>query len=576
MRLFALALLLPLAARADDWVEFRSGPFEVWTNAGSDSARVVLNHLEQMRHIVGRAVGKPELATNWPVRVVVMKNAEPAPPALARDTYTAALPSKGAIPAAWTRELVRIFIEDGALRMPPDLEAALIAFYSTAQIQGTRITLGAPVAPAERDLAWAKVHLLQTSPEYAGKIRALLYNLQQGVEPDAAFRNAFGKSAGEIDKQAAAYLAAGQFGTWPGNARPINAQRDFHASYETPPFAVALADLKLVKRAADARAAYEALLKTAPAAAHEGLGLLALAGKRMDDARREFAAAVAAGTTSARAQLEYARLEENPAKKRAALAEAAKLNPRWPEPHAVRAAMETDPLRKQQALEAAAKLAPRDAALWRALAESDMAVNKYPEAARAWAAAERASVDEAERASIREARRSIEERRLEWQAEERRRAEAEREKDLRAVREKALAEIRAAEARANRGAPPAPADRKIVPLFEGPPPDRRVRGRITSIECVRGTARFTVQTDAGAVLRLIASQPAKVIVFGPRSEDHKFECGPQKPPRQAIIEYFRKEDPKTGSSGEVASIEYAPPPGPSPDAPKPRKKLGPQ
>jgi hypothetical protein len=282
---------------------------------------------------------------------------------------------------------------------------------------------------------------------------------------------------------------------------------------------------------------------------------------------------VEAGSTSARAHLEYARVAENAAKRRQALEQAVKLNPGWAEPHAVRASIETDPLRKLQALEGAAKLAPRDAGLWRALAEQYLAVNKYGEASRAWMSAEHAATSDAERKGIRAARQSIEDKRLEWQEAERKRLQEEREREIRAVREKALAEVRAAEARANRAAPPAPADRKIVPMFEGAAPQGRVRGRISRIECIAPMARFTVLAEAGTV-RLLAREPAKVVVFGEGTA--KFDCGAQKPPRLAVIEFFPKEDRKTGTAGEVATIEYVAEPEPSPDAPTvpERKKLG--
>ncbi len=569
LRFLALALLLPAVAAADDWVEFKSGPFEVWTNAGNREAREVLNHLEQVRYVVGTALGNPELTTTWPIRVLVMKKAVPFAPALARDTYTAALPSNAPIPREWVHRLVRLLIEDGARRMPPEIESGLAAFYSTMQVEGTRITLGAPVPPAERDEAWARIHLLQTTPEYSGKIRVLLYNLQHGVDPGPAYRNAFGKDPGEIEKQAAAYLAAGKFGTWPGNSKPISAQRDFRPSYEAPPAAVGLADLKLVAHATDAAAAYEALLKTAPAVANEGLGLLATA---PEGRRKYLAAAVEAGTKSARAYAEYARIVESPVKRREALAEAARLNPRWAEPHILRASLETDPLRKLQALQAAAKLAPRDSGVWRSLAEQYMALDKYADAARAWTAAANAATNDAERQSIRAARQSIEDKRLEWQAAERRRIQEEREREMKQLRDKSLSEVRAAEARANAAAPPPPPDRVIVPMFEGGAPQGRVRGNIIRIECMPPMARFTVRTEAGTV-RLLGRDPAKILVSGGEA---RFDCGPVDPPRLAVIEFFPKMDEKTGTTGEVAAIDYIAAPIASPDAgpTRERKKLG--
>jgi hypothetical protein len=91
LRLFPLLVLAVLPALADDWVEFRSGPFQVWTNAGNDRARVTLNHLEQVRYIVGTALGNSDITPRWPVRVVLTRNAVPVAPVLARDAYIAAL-----------------------------------------------------------------------------------------------------------------------------------------------------------------------------------------------------------------------------------------------------------------------------------------------------------------------------------------------------------------------------------------------------------------------------------------------------------------------------------------------------
>jgi hypothetical protein len=75
-------------------------------------------------------------------------------------------------------------------------------------------------------------------------------------------------------------------------------------------------------------------------------------------------------------------------------------------------------------------------------------------------------------------------------------------------------------------------------------------------------------------VRLLAREPAKVVVFG--AGEAKFDCGPQQPPRLAVIEFFPKEDRKTGTAGEVATIEYVAELAPSPEAqgvPQ-RKKLG--
>ena len=63
-------------------------------------------------------------------------------------------------------------------------------------------------------------------PEYYGKIRVLLYNLRQGVDEDAAYRNSVGKSPAEIEAQAKAHFAAGNFQTTTLSGRAM-AESDF-------------------------------------------------------------------------------------------------------------------------------------------------------------------------------------------------------------------------------------------------------------------------------------------------------------------------------------------------------------
>ncbi len=63
-------------------------------------------------------------------------------------------------------------------------------------------------------------------PDYYGKIRVLLYNLRHGVAEDPAYRNAFGKSAAEVEAAAKKHFAAGNFQTTSLPSRPM-AEGDF-------------------------------------------------------------------------------------------------------------------------------------------------------------------------------------------------------------------------------------------------------------------------------------------------------------------------------------------------------------
>ncbi len=557
-KLFAV-LLLPLAAFADErWIEFRSGPFQVLTSAGDRSGREALNNLEQFRYALGKAVGNDDLKTTWPVRVLVSKSAQAVPPALARDTYTGALAANAPIPPGWFRGLARILIDSNCARMPAPIEAGIEAFYSTIEINGTKMTLGRPPGPSELTLDWARIHMLQVLPDYYGKVRVLLFNLQRGVEMEPAFRNAFAKTPQQIEEQAKAYLAAGNFQVLETSGRPLDARRDFTGYPAKPPLPeVAQADLA---------GKYEALRNAAPAEAHEGLGLADLKAGRNDEARKEFEAAVSDHTTSARAWYELARLANDPAKAH----KAAELNPNWAAPHVWIASAEKQPARKLAELQTAAKLEPRNAAYWRALAEADIAANKFGDASKAWAAAENASVDDAERDQIRAARRKIEEQRLDYEAAERRRREEERQREIQQLKDKAMAQVRAAEQRANEGQAAAPANRKTVNWEDLPHASGSARGKLVQIDCLGGPARLVIQEDGGGRTRLLIRDPSRVAVLG--GGELQIRCGPQRAPRIVSVEFYPKKDARHGTSGEVSTIEYVTPAESQPQ-PEERKRL---
>src|SRR5262249_12084905 len=125
---------------------------------------------------------------------------------------------------------------------------------------------------------------------------------RKGVDPEPAFRNAFGKSPAEVEAHAKRHLAAGNFRTTPLNSRPMSP-----ADFEERP--VSDADARLAR--ADLLAGglsvqeYQSLLrdKVKIAEAEEGLGLLAVRDRANDEARLHFAAAMTAGSTSARAHI---------------------------------------------------------------------------------------------------------------------------------------------------------------------------------------------------------------------------------------------------------------------------------
>ena len=134
------------------------------------------------------------------------------------------LGEKSAVTPEIYSELARLFLKSNTTQMPAAFERGLIAFFSTFEVNGIRITAGKP--PAKPDLDWARIHLMVADPEYYGKIRVLLYNLRHGVADDPAYRNAFGKSAAEVEAAAKKHFAAGNFQTTSLPSRPMS-EADF-------------------------------------------------------------------------------------------------------------------------------------------------------------------------------------------------------------------------------------------------------------------------------------------------------------------------------------------------------------
>jgi hypothetical protein len=301
-------------------------------------------------------------------------------------------------------------------------------------------------------------------------------------------------------------------------------------------------------------AAYQAIAAVAPADAHEGLGFVALGANREDEARREFNAATQAGSTSARAWFEAARLEPDAPKARASLQKAAELNTSWAEPYKLLAALETDPSRRLEWLKRAAALEPRSSANWRAVAELYQKHHKYPEADKAWNAAEYAAADPGERERIQEARRDIADKRLEYEIAERKRLEEERERDLRRVKDSAMAEIHAAEERANRAVVRANPSGKLEQMEIGEAPAGKVKGQIAQIECLGRMARLVVRTGEGKQVKLLVRDPKSVVVLS--GGELSLSCGVQRPPRAVSIEYQPAVNAKLGTAGDVVAVSY--------------------
>ena len=544
-RLFLLALVPALLAGDEHWVKYASGPFELFTDAGGRYGRETLVRLEEFRWALGQMLGETDLQMPVPVRVFVLKNVKgwttDKPVSEGRATYNIVLDEKSVPGPPIYTELTRVFLAANTGRMPAAYEHGLVEFFSTFQVTGIRITAGAP--PPQPDLDWARIHLLVVDPQYFGKLRVLLYNLRKGVADDVAYRNAFDKSAAEVEAQAKQHLAAGQFQTTSLDNRALS-ERDFQERQVSDADArLARADLLAGSQSATE---YETLVRdhaNVPEA-EEGLGLLALRDHNPDEARKHFTACAEAGSKSARCYIEYAKLEPDNDKANQALLRAAGMNSKLDEPFALMAARDTDPAKRLGHWKAAAERNPRNAAYWQSLAEAYLEQKDFEDAAKAWTQGEQAATDPAVREHMRQARAAIEQQRLDYEAAERQK-EAD---DLEKLKQQAQADVHALENKykENTGAKP-------VPWWDGPKPSGKLSGSLKQVDCLGKQARLVIEGSDHKLTRLLVPDAKQVVILG--GGDQALGCGVQKA-RPVTVEYFPKTNARLSTAGEVATINF--------------------
>lgn len=546
-----LAALAPAGASGAGWIETKSGPFVVYSDAGEDRAREALYHLEQFRFLFGETLGKKDLGTAWPVTVVVRRmgaGEAPQRPGFSRDGWVATWPAGGVPPPEYFRDLALLWIEDNwAERMPGTLEQTVAVLFSTMRIEGGRVTLGIAPEPALRTKEWALLQYLLTNEETATRTRVLLSNLAAGADWQTAFRNAFGKRAQEFEGEVERYLASGRFRTLTVPGRPLNPRLAFPVVPMLPSrLRVLPGDLLMARGAppAEVRVAYQRAVEERPGPlAFEGLGLALLAEGAREEARQAFEAMKRLRDPQrdrcARGLLELGLFEE-----------AAQKNPRWAEPYLRAAAREAGPVRRAYLLKKAAELRPRDPGIWQQLAKAQSEARQYAEAEKSWRAAERVARGEDERARIAAAREAFEQARFEAEAAERARRRKEEQDELERLKREALERIRAAERKASQGGLEG---RKIEQWWEGPP-TQTFTGVLESVQCQGRRARLLLKDGGGKAVTMTVADAGKVVIFGAGAAQVQLVCGPQKPPRRVKIEHTAK----TGGAGEVVSIEFLP------------------
>lgn len=538
-------LFLAGSLGAADWEEYRTGPFQVWTEGSEKEGRQLLVRLEQTRHMLGTYLGKQDLVSLWTLRVVIRRNQPPSPWRLGRDAMVSTLTANTPPSREWMHGLVTMLLEANAKRMPREWESGLTAFLSTLEAAGPKITLGTPPKDSARNTDWARVHLLATNPEYGSRFRVLLNNLQQGATEDVAFRNSIGMTRAELDTAAARHLANTALAPFVTSGRPI-ADRDFPARpVETPRALASVADATANPKLVPA-GTLEAMEIGGLAAAREG---------RKFEARDLLKQAIANNTASALVHFEYGKLLDDADSKRTAFVEAAKKNGLWALPYIELARLESTPSRVAHYLKEAAARDGRNSDLWQQYAQALSDAGELSEASKAWFNAELTAPVAAERDKVREARLRFVEERAAREEEMKRREADERQREMDRLRTEAMNRIREAEAKANKGAARDP-NQKVEEWWDDKQPSVKMQGALEKVDCLaKGVARLFVRPPEGKPVALLIPDPGKVVILGGGGQA-SFGCGVQKPPRKVSIEYKERADPRLATAGDIAILEF--------------------
>jgi hypothetical protein len=545
-RLLAIAGLFvsaPLLFAEDKWIYVRSGPFEVWTNGPEKPAKLRLAEAEQFRHVLTGILGKTELKSPWPIRILALKDkrATSKPLTRVRDAYIAVMPNEQPLDANFRRAAARIFLDANTKRYPSNIDRGLEQLLAPLDVNGAHVSLGAPPAD-QRTPDWARIHLLVTDPAYSGRMRVYLSNLEQGGEEATACRNAFEKTLSDFNNAVAAHTAKGSYEWKLLSSRPINPDRDYYAkSLPSEQARIAEVDAGMFK------AVSLADLQTAESFEAQGL----------------FAKAVEADSKSPNAWLQYGLeliAKKDKVQALAAFKKAAELNLEWGAPLAEMARMETTPARAMFYWKQAATREVRNVEYWKAYAVSATEGNQFSDAAKAWAGAERAAGSEDERKQLIQARRDLETQRADFAESERRKAAEEREREIARLKAEALGEIRKAEMKANERLGPGPERATTTEKWWDGPKGEKLDGQLTRVDCLPGgLAKLHIAQAAGKPAKiLLVREPSKIVIVNNSLTNNEatLGCGIQKPPRDVAVEFTPKPDAKYGSAGDVIQVQF--------------------
>jgi tetratricopeptide (TPR) repeat protein len=556
LRVAILVGLLSSPAGAE-WTRVSSPEIEVLTDAGERTGRQVLGRFDQIRRIF-RQANAPD--SPLALRVFVFaseKDFRSYREGAATEGFYQSAPERdyialhagSAVGRAVVHEYVHLVLNHSSSPLPKWFEEGTAEFYSTIEVERDRLLLGQPIESHltalarerwltakelagvthastfydERSLAgmfyaqsWALVHMLNLSPAYRGGMPEFALLLSQGRAPQGAFAQSFGKPIEGALADLAGYVHMMRPTTVAAPPEETAPQPGIQRLTQLEAL-LARADLALqVRRNALARTLFEQAARERPdsAAAAAGLGSLALAEGRKEDARQSLELAIALGDRDAGTYFELAMLERETgapgARVDALLKRTVALNPNFAEAHFLLGTRATDDGDYATAighLREALRVLPRQSYFWHALGYAQAKLGMRQEAAES-------------------ARRALASAATE---EHERMAEA----LLRQSGEPAAAPVE------SRPAVSTPASWKRL---KG---DSRVEGVLTQVDCLASSAQLHIA--AGTIIVLEVRNPGEVELVNAPETSYQFSCGPQE--LRMAVEY-------QAATAEITRIEF--------------------
>jgi hypothetical protein len=532
----------------DRWTEINIGPFYVDTDGDVGAARDVLTQLEQLRWVLGGLLESKDLQSIWPLRVMLSDLAKTNPTTsgtefvLQNGQYVLLTAPGAHLPLG---QVAIILLEANTPRMPADVEYGLQQLFDTLEAHGSRVTWGGK--PAHADLNWARIQLFATKFEYGTSFHIFLNALKGGSTLRAAEHNAFAKDATELEQEAAANLAKGDWQAVSVSGRPLDPKHDFgEHSLDAKIADVYVADTQISSDPKTARKAYDTAVEAGGATAALGYAGLAQVTKlNREDPASFLESALRAGSRSAPVYVALAE-DADAAKALPLLKKATQLNPLWAEP-VFRQAQFASGEDKGTLLKRATELDPRISQYWVELAQWETTNGHASRAPGSWLRAEDSARNEAERLRIHQLRMDSEEQRLDAADAERRREREELHQADQRAQNAESERIRAAEQKANQAvstaagsAPPG----EVVP-WSSMIPQKKLQGVLVKVDCLHRGARLEVKNRAGQVTQLFLADTSTL----------KLACGVQKAPRPVSISYAAQPDEDRHTAGDV--LEFA-------------------